>query len=272
MHWQHPVTLGGRCGTMNFKRLKFVESGSLAQVVIDSGGENLVDRRLLTELEEVARRIADSEEFGVVLLEAQGKDFCSGWEASVRDELRQRDTPAEPAVIDPFGSIASLACPVVVALQGKVRSAGLELALACDIRLAADNARFSLPEVAEGDFPLAGGTQRLPRAVGRGAALSMLLLGDELDAESALRSGLVSRILPAADLAAGALSLAERISSRGPIALRYAKEAALHGAEMSLDQGLRLETDLSIILQTTDDRDEGVRAFLEKRRPRFKGR
>ncbi len=257
---------------MNFERLKFVRNGTLGHVVIDAGGENLIDRRLLTELQEVARQVADSQEFGVVFLEAYGKDFCAGWEASVREELRQRDTPDEPDVIDPFGPLARLACPIVVALQGTVRSAGLELALACDIRLAADNARFSLPEVAEGGLPLAGGTQRLPRAVGRSPALSMLLLGDELNAESAFKCGLVSRILPAADLAATALGLCERLSSQGPIALRVAKEAVLRGSEMSLDQGMRLETDLSIILQTTADKDEGVRAFLEKRRPRFEGR
>ena len=257
---------------MKHERLNFLASGPIAHVVIDAGNENLVDRRLINELEDVSTQVTDSEEFRVVLLEARGGDFCGGWEASLRDELLQRNGFADPAVIDPFGVIAKLACPVVVALQGKVQSAGLELALACDIRLAADDARFSLPEVAEGGFPLAGGSQRLPRAIGRAQALSMLLLGDELDAPAALRSGLVSRVLPTVDLAAGALTIAEAIAALGPTAVRYAKEAAIRGSEMSLEQGLRLETDLSVILQTTRDREEGVRAFLEKRRPRFESR
>jgi enoyl-CoA hydratase/carnithine racemase len=162
--------------------------------------------------------------------------------------------------------------PVIVATQGSVRSAGLELALCSNVRIAADDARFSLPELSQGLLPLAGGSQRLTRIAGRGAAAGMLLLGEELDAPGALRCGLVSRVVPAKDLAAEADTLASRVAERGPIALRYAKEAVSQGIEMSLDQGLRLELDLSIILQTTSDRAEGVKAFLEKRKANFEGR
>jgi enoyl-CoA hydratase/carnithine racemase len=129
-----------------------------------------------------------------------------------------------------------------------------------------------MPEVSQGTLPLAGGSQRLPRVVGRAVAASMLLLGDELDAQAAYRAGLVSRVFPAAVLASEAESLAQRIAAHGPLALRYAKEAVHHGAELSLDQALRYELDLSVILQTTRDRAEGVRAFLEKRPPKFEGR
>jgi enoyl-CoA hydratase/carnithine racemase len=146
------------------------------------------------------------------------------------------------------------------------------MALACDIRVAADDARFALPEVGMGSLPLAGGSQRLPRIAGRAVAASMLLLGDELDAHAAHHAGIVSRVFPSADLAAEAEALATRIAAHGPLALRYAKEAVYQGSEMTLDQALRHELDLSVILQTTSDRDEGVRAFSEKRPPRFEGR
>jgi enoyl-CoA hydratase/carnithine racemase len=162
--------------------------------------------------------------------------------------------------------------PVVTSLQGNIVSAGLELALCADIRIAADDARFSLPELSQGLLPLSSGSQRLTRIAGRSVASSMLLLGEELDATAALRCGLVSRVVPAKDLAREAEALAARVAERGPVALRYAKEAVHQGIEMSLDQGLRLELDLSIVLQTTADRAEGVKAFLEKRKPNFEGR
>ena len=123
-----------------------------------------------------------------------------------------------------------------------------------------------------GVIPWAGGTQRLPRIVGRGKALEMILTGEAVDAQEALRIGLVSRVTPADQLMAEAEALAGRIAERGPIAVRYAKEAVSRGLDMTLEQALRYETDLTIILQTTRDRAEGVRAFLEKRDPRFEGR
>jgi enoyl-CoA hydratase len=162
--------------------------------------------------------------------------------------------------------------PVICALNGDATSAGLELALACDVRLAAQGARFTLPETAQGLIPMAGGTQRLARLVGRAHALRLLLLAEPIDAEEALRIGLVSAVFPPDNLIAEAEALAGRMASRGPIALRYAKEAVRRGLEQPLDQALRFETDLTVILQTTEDRAEGVRAFLEKREPKFKGR
>ncbi len=121
-------------------------------------------------------------------------------------------------------------------------------------------------------LPLAGGTQRLPRLVGRGKALEMILTGERVTADEALLVGLVSAVVPRERLAKEAVAIAQRIAERGPLAVRYAKEAVARGTEMSLEQALRFETDLTIILQTTDDRAEGVRAFLEKRKADFKGR
>jgi enoyl-CoA hydratase/carnithine racemase len=179
---------------------------------------------------------------------------------------------AKTAVADPFAAIATLGCLTVVLVRGRALSGGFELALACDIRIGDSTARFGMPEVAQGSLPLAGATQRLPRIAGKAAALAMLLLGEEFDAERAYQSGIVSRLTQPGDLEAEAQSIAEAVASRGPLALRYAKEATVRGIDMTLDQGLRFETDLSVILQSTADRAEGLRAFFEKRPPRFEGR
>jgi enoyl-CoA hydratase len=160
---------------------------------------------------------------------------------------------------------------VVCAINGDAIGAGLELALACDVRIAADGATLSVPEVSLGLLPLAGGTQRLPRLIGRGKALEMILTGEPIDTQEALRVGLVSAVVPRERLLAEAEAIASRIAERGPLAVRYAKEAIARGLEMPLEQALRFETDLTIILQTTEDRAEGVRAFLEKRKAEFKG-
>jgi enoyl-CoA hydratase/carnithine racemase len=226
---------------------------------------NRIDARVLRGLQDACELIAASDSVALVVLEAEGGNFCAGWDASLRDDLL-----SAPA-LDPFGCIADLPVPVLAASQGSVISAGLELVLACDLRIAADNASFGLPEVSEGILPLAGGSQRLPRIAGRSVATSMLLLGDELDASAAYRAGLVSRVVPVAALKSETRELAQRIVANGPLALRYAKEAVANGLEMPLDHALRYELDLSVILQTTADRAEGVRAFLDKRPPRFNG-
>jgi enoyl-CoA hydratase len=162
--------------------------------------------------------------------------------------------------------------PVIAVIEGDAREEGLELALACDIRIASDEAVLRHGAVAAGRLPAWGATQRLPRLAGRGAAAAMILLGEPLRASDAARCGLVNMISPRAEVRAAAHRLASVMASRGPLALRYAKEAMRHGLDMPLEQALRYETDLTVILQTTHDRREGVQAFLQKRPPRFSGR
>ena len=249
--------------------LRLSIDGAIARLVLArSDAGNRIDVRMLRDLTSACEAISDAEGVALVVLTADGPDFCAGWDEATRDDLLKNPL----ANSDPFGCLASLPMPVLASLQGAVLSAGLELALACDIRIAAEDARFSLPDVASGSLPLAGGSQRLPRAVGRAVAASMLLLGDELDAEAASRAGLVSRVLPSMSLASETEALAQRIVANGPLALRYAKELVHNGLEVPLDQGLRYELDLSVILQTTRDRAEGLQAFFEKRERRFDGR
>ena len=161
--------------------------------------------------------------------------------------------------------------PIIAAIRGFALGGGLELALACDIRIAAEDAQLGLTEVNLGIIPGGGGTQRLPRVVGRGKALEMILTGARMTADEALRIGLVERVVPAALLIPAALALARAMADKAPIALRYAKEAVVSGLQMSLADGLRLENDLSTLLRTTEDRAEGARAFVEKRKPKWSG-
>jgi enoyl-CoA hydratase len=161
--------------------------------------------------------------------------------------------------------------PILAAIRGVALGGGLELALACDIRIAAEDALLGLTEVNLAIIPGGGGTQRLPRLVGRGKALEMILTGARISGVEAHRIGLVERVAPAADVLRSAQELARELAGRAPVALRYAKEAVVKGLELPLADGLRLEGDLSTLLRTTEDRVEGARAFLEKRKPVWKG-
>jgi enoyl-CoA hydratase len=160
---------------------------------------------------------------------------------------------------------------VIAAVNGFALGGGCELALACHIRIASENARFGLPEVSLGIIPGYGGTQRLSRLVGKGVTLDMLLSGEMTTAADALRMGLVSRVVPQAELQAAADKLARTILSRGPLALRSALAAVHEGTEMPLEQGLQYEAALFGLLAATQDMHEGMTAFLEKRAAQFKG-
>jgi enoyl-CoA hydratase len=162
--------------------------------------------------------------------------------------------------------------PIIAAVNGFALGGGLELALACDIRIAAAGATLGLTEVNLAIIPGGGGTQRLPRLVGRGKALELILTGARIPADEALRIGLVERVVPGGEAVKAATELARSMAAKAPVALRYAKEAVVKGLELPLADGLRLEGDLSTLLRTTEDRLEGAKAFLEKRAPRWTGR
>jgi len=259
---------------MNYHTLRLEKSGHVASVRLRRPEQsNALDRTALEELASAFAAINDDPEAHVGLLLAEGDVFCIGWDVSAFDDGSPLESARRERLIDDsFSFINNCSKPVIAAVQGDAVSAGLELALACDVRIAGESARFALPETSLGLLPMGGGTQRLPRVVGRAKALAMILLGETLDASESLVCGLVSRVVPDERLAAEAMALAQRIADRGPLAVRYAKEAVSRGVEMPLEQALRFETDLTVILQTTEDRAEGVRAFLEKRRPQFKGR
>jgi enoyl-CoA hydratase len=171
-----------------------------------------------------------------------------------------------------FTAIDSFPKPVIAMINGYCLGGGCELALACDIRIASENASFGQPEINLGIIPGGGGTQRLTRLVGEGKAMELILTGEIIDAQHAFAIGLVNHVVPLDQLEAKTMEIAGRIADKGPIALRMAKEAVKLASRSNLDEGLKREIDLFALCFATEDKDEGVKAFLEKRKPSFKGR
>lgn len=168
-------------------------------------------------------------------------------------------------------ALASIKCPVIAAINGDAIGISLEICLACDIRITVDTARFGFTEVSHGDIPHGGGTQRLPRIVGKGKAMELILTARLIDADEAWQIGLVNQVCSADNLRYVTRELAAKLVTKGPVSARYAKEAISKGMDMTLGQGLGLEADLSFLLQSTRDRTEGINAFKEKRPPEFQG-
>ncbi len=240
--------------------------GPVALLTLPAPAWSSVGVGAVAALARECERIRDDAAVRAVIISGEGDAFCGDWSRTV-DAKADQDGGACCTAFQP---LADLPQPVIAAINGPAHGAGLELALAADVRIAADTATFLL--CAGESLPLAGGLTRLSRAIGRSAATWMALSGSILSAAEALNAGLVSAVLPPAELLPEAERLAAVIASRGPIATRYAKEALRHGPDLTLSQALRYETDLTIILQTTADRAEGVAAFVEKREPRFEGR
>jgi enoyl-CoA hydratase/carnithine racemase len=212
---------------------------------------------------------ADTQVRVIVLRGAGERGFCAGADLkerpAVENPLDPRVLGARTSWIEAFDGIAK---PIVAAIHGFCLGGGLEIALACDLRIASADAVFALPETALGLIPGGGGTQRLPRTVGLGRALDLLLTGDRIDAGEALRAGLITRLLPdRAALAAESAALAERIAARPPLAIRFVKEAARVGLQLDLPAGLRLERALFTMLLSGDERREALAAFRERRPP-----
>jgi enoyl-CoA hydratase/carnithine racemase len=245
--------------------------GPIATLTLDAPVEG-IGRPFMDSLRQACEDLASATDriFAVVVRPA-GQDFGTGWspEGLAAGEGAEALTAPIGAGCD---ALALLPQPTIAAARGRAHSVGLEIALACDVRVCAEDATFAMPETALGMVPRGGGTQRLPRAVGRAHALRMLLTGEEVDAMEALQIGLVSRVVPLGEEVGAAGDVAGAIAERGPIATRYAKEAVTRGLDLPLQQGLRAELDLTVILQTTADRAEGVAAFIERREPRFTGR
>jgi enoyl-CoA hydratase/carnithine racemase len=208
-------------------------------------------------LADAVEEIRLSDETRVVVLRSRGRDFCVGGDG---------DGPR-----DGIAALASVRVPVIASLHGKVLDEGLELALACDFRLAAAGTRLGLTQLSRGVLPSHGGTQRLPRLVGRGQATRMLLLSEVLSARQAVKDGLIHEVHDAARLSRKVAALGRSMAARSPVAQKLAKEALLAAGDLSLAEGLRLEGDLYVLSQSTEDRAEGLAAFREKRRPKFSG-
>jgi enoyl-CoA hydratase len=217
--------------------------------------------------------LREDDSIGVVVFTGAGdKAFIAGAdiaEFAGRTAITQRDVMLGRSL---FTAIDAFTKPVIAMVNGYCLGGGCELALACDLRIASETASFGQPEINLGIIPGGGGTQRLTRLVGEGKAMELILTGDIIDARTAFNLGLVNMVVPAADLEGKTMELANRIAEKSPIALRMAKEAVKVASRSNLDEGLRREVDLFALCFSSEDKDEGVRAFLEKRKPTFKGK
>jgi len=216
--------------------------------------------------------LQNSESRVLVVTGAGDKAFIAGadiGEFEGRTVLTQRDVMKQRRIFD---AVEEFPKPVIAMINGFCLGGGMEFALACDIRVAADSAKLGQPEINLGIIPGGGGTQRLTRLVGEGKAMELILTGDLIEAAEAKSLGIVNDVVPAAQLRERVLSLAGRIAEKSPIALRMAKEAVKSAARMNLREGLEHETDLFCLTFASEDKAEGVRAFFEKRKADYKGR
>ncbi len=238
---------------------------------------NSFDPEMFTAFKQAWHRIATDDAILVTIISAAGdKAFSTG--SDLKKTMPPPESFAELAyghsgadIMDMFAGVDA-SKPLIAAVNGYAVAGGLELALFCDIRIASPTARFGLSEVKIGSIPGAGGTQRLPRAVGLSDAMLMLMTGDAIDAQEALRIGLVSKVVERSELMNAAMAIAGRIKANAPLAVRAAKRLAYEGLEMPLANGLKMERYVWGTLRDTQDRIEGRRAFAEKRPPKYRGK
>ena len=248
-------------------------SESIATLIIDRPEvRNALDLDTVAAVREALGRLETDASVGVVIITGAGESaFVSG--ADIND-IRERGRDEGLAAINSslFAEIERFPRPTIAAVNGYALGGGCELALACDIRIASDTAKFGQPELGLGIIPGAGATQRLPRLVGMGRAKHMILTGDVIDAKQALEIGLVSAIAPAGQLQLRARELAKKILRQGPLAARLAKIALNASARVDMDSGLLIETLAQALCYSSEDKREGTTAFLEKRKAKFTGK
>lgn len=260
--------------TQSYETLLFEQRGRVGLITINRPDKrNALNIQTRQEGAQLLEELGEDENIRVVVITGAGdKAFIAGadiGEFAGRTALTQREVMTGRSL---FTAIDSFPKPVIAMINGYCLGGGCELALACDLRIASETASFAQPEINLGIIPGGGGTQRLTRLLGEGKAMEMILTGDMIDAQTAYRFGLVNLVVPPAELETKTLELANRIAEKSPIALRMAKEAVKIASRSPLDEGLRREVDLFALCFSSEDKDEGVRAFLEKRKPDFKGR
>ena len=259
----------------DFQNIKCEKKNHIAYITIDRPKVlNALNIVTMDELRQAFAAVKDDAEVRVVILTGAGeKAFVAG--ADIGELSQQSPVSAKEythrgqAIVD---AIENLGKPTIACLNGFALGGGCELAMACTIRLASDNAKLGQPEVKLGLIPGYGGTQRLSRLVGKGVAQQLVLTGEMVSAAEALRIGLVNEVVPAAELIPRAEAIAAKVIANAPLAVQYAMEAVNHGLDMTLADGLFLEATLFAVCCSTEDKNEGTRAFLEKRAADFKGK
>jgi len=260
---------------MPFENLLFEKKNSIAYVTINRPKVlNALNSATMLELRAVFTELKDDRSIRAVILTGSGeKAFVAGadiGELNKNNAVEAKEyTHRGQAVLD---LIESLGKPVIACINGFALGGGCEIVMACTLRLASENAKIGQPEVKLGIIPGYGGSQRLPRLVGKGIAMQLLLTGEMITAQEAYRIGLVNEVLPAGQLIARAEAIAQAIMKNGPLAIQYCMEAVNHGMEMTQQEGLYLEATLFAVCCATEDKNEGTAAFLEKRTAKFAGK
>jgi enoyl-CoA hydratase len=258
---------------MSYEKLQYEVSESIATITIDNPKANALSRQVISELDKAFRAAQKDSDVKAIILTGAGKMFVAGADITELNTL----TPLEAVDYARSGQhlmlkIENLSKPVIAAVNGYALGGGCEIAMACTIRISSEFGVFGQPEVKLGLIPGFGGTQRLPKLVGMGNAMELLLTGDTIDATEAHRLGLVNKVVPAAELIDTAKKIAGKMMRVGPIAVKLTKDAAYRGVGMTATDGMKLEADLFGACFATEDQKEGTAAFLEKRRADFKGK
>lgn len=248
------------------------KSGRIALVTLNHPPLNTLSQAMVADLNAALEEAERDEAVHCIVITGNEKVFCAGGEAKEAADSTYMDVYLEGFISKTWGKLAQCRKPVVAAVAGLALAGGCELALMADIIVAADNAKFGQPEISIATIPGSGGTQRLTRAMGKAKAMKMILTGWAIDAGEAERTGLVSDIVPLAELMTQAMKIAERIASLSLPALMLAKEAVLRADETTLSEGILFERRLFHSTFALQDRREGMQAFIEKRSPVFKNR
>ena len=263
----------------SFEKILYDKRDRIALITINRPERmNAIDPQTSAEMHEAFGDFRDDDNLWVAVLTGAGeRAFSAGNDLVVMSAAQQGGATSTAAVFSraPFGGITrNFFCPkpIIAAINGYCLAGGMEIALSCDIRVAAEHAQFGLPEVTRAIIPGAGGTQRLPRTMPLGLALELMLTGGRFDAQWALRYGLVNHVVPADQLMPKALEIAEVICKNGPVAVRLVKEAVYAGLSLTVDEGLKFEGEQSRKVIATEDAREGPLAFAQKRPPQYKGR
>lgn len=261
---------------LDLENVRFEPKGPIAYITLNrEERRNAIDPKTSHELLQAFTAFKEEDSLLAAIVTGAGdKAFSAGADLVAMSASFQGGGEGVPMNVPFAGITRGFECwkPMIAAINGYCLAGGLELALSCDIRIAAEHATFGLPEPKRAIIPAASGTQRLPRAVPMSFAMEILLTGERFDARTALQFGLVSRVVPAGELMQTAESIAEKICECGPLAVRSIKESALRGREMTLEEGLKLESQLAGRVFSSEDAREGPLAFAQKRKPNYKGK
>jgi enoyl-CoA hydratase/carnithine racemase len=261
--------------TADWQMIRLTKDGPLAIVTLTNPPLNVLHPQMVAELDACFTGLATDPEVVVAIVTGEGeRAFCAGFDIKEFPNLMAPGGAERlaRALHAGLGKIAHLGKPTLAAVNGLALGGGLELSMACDIRIVAANAQLGQPEIKLGLFPGAGGTQRLPRLVGAGMAKELMYTGDPIDAEAAYRIGLANKVVPAGEALAAARQMGQSIAGMAGVALRYIQEAVNRGLDTTLDAGLQIEADLFAKVFQTEDVREGVEAFINKRPPNFRHR